>query len=225
MSYKLGKKKYNKEGYEMKIIGVNRNKVKVQFTVDQSIVLDTYSNFMSGNIKRKPKLPRINKEIKNNIKYYGERIIDEYLTCNRIPFKHDVGYFKDLKSNKNGTLRVDFILNDNICIEFDGEGHFLPINFKGYCLGTCEKEFKIRKENDKLKNEYFKNNNIKIIRIPYTHKKFITQILDDVLNNIEYINYKDIPKITLKILSKYKPIDELVLKTWKETNYIEQINN
>ena len=51
--------------------------------------------------------------------------------------------------------------NLNICIEFDGEQHFRS----HYIWG--EESFKLTQIRDKIKNEYCKENNIKLIRIKY----------------------------------------------------------
>lgn len=48
-------------------------------------------------------------------------------------------------------------------IEFDGEQHFNPVDFFG-----GEEKFKIQQERDNNKNEYCKNNNIPLLRIPYS---------------------------------------------------------
>ena len=63
-------------------------------------------------------------------------------------------------------LPFDFYLpNYNICIEFDGIQHFKS-NF--YWGG--DKQFLKTSENDKIKNNFCKRNNIKLERISY--KKF-----------------------------------------------------
>ena len=77
--------------------------------------------------------------------------------------------FKDLKGIRGGCLRFDFaILNkDNSLIElieFDGEQHFKEISGLWKDCYTLEE----RQANDNLKNEYCKNHNIKLVRIPYT---------------------------------------------------------
>ena len=79
-------------------------------------------------------------------------------------------------------MPFDFYLPDyNICIEYDGEEHFQPVEFFG-----GEEKFQRRIENDEIKNNYCKNNNIKLIRIPYFDKA----VIDDkyLLNKIEGIN-------------------------------------
>ena len=66
-------------------------------------------------------------------------------------------------SNKK-TLRFDFYLPDyNCCIEYDGIQHFYPIERFG-----GKKEYEDTKRRDEIKNSFCKENNIRLIRIPYT---------------------------------------------------------
>lgn len=60
--------------------------------------------------------------------------------------------------------RFDFYLPElNTCIEYDGKQHFEPLqNFGG------EETFEYTKKNDKIKDDYCAENNIRLIRIPYT---------------------------------------------------------
>jgi very-short-patch-repair endonuclease len=61
-------------------------------------------------------------------------------------------------------LPFDFYLPTiNKIIEYDGEHHFVPV--KGW---GGEKKYNKIKENDEIKNEYCDDNNIELLRIPYT---------------------------------------------------------
>lgn len=83
--------------------------------------------------------------------------------------------FKDCKDIK--TLPFDFYLPYyNTCIEFDGWQHYNMIKYD-----TSDK-FKIRKKHDYMKDEYCKNNNIYLIRIPYWEYKNIENILHTEIN-------------------------------------------
>jgi len=71
-------------------------------------------------------------------------------------------------------LRFDFYLPEyNICIEYDGPQHFIQCKW----FESTEKNFKNAQKRDKIKNEFCKNNNITLIRIPYTAVKSIEKIL------------------------------------------------
>ena len=79
----------------------------------------------------------------NNIKYISQKRFEKCKNINILPF--------------------DFYLpNLNLCIEYDGEQHYKPINYFG-----GKKEFKNIQIRDQIKNKYCKNNNIKLLRIKY----------------------------------------------------------
>lgn len=79
-------------------------------------------------------------------------------------------------------LKWDFIINtggeldDPIFIEFDGRQHFEPIEYFG-----GEATFLKQQEHDKLKNQYCKENNYLLLRIPYTQFGNISQIITDFM--------------------------------------------
>ena len=55
-------------------------------------------------------------------------------------------------------------------IEYDGEQHFRPVEFFG-----GEEKFAVQQEVDKRKNDYCQQNNIPLVRIPYTEYDSITE--------------------------------------------------
>ena len=69
----------------------------------------------------------------------------------------------------NYMLPFDFYLVDyNIIIEVDGQGHYKPTKFNGISSHDSQKTYERTIYNDHIKNKFCKDNNIKIIRIPYT---------------------------------------------------------
>jgi hypothetical protein len=96
----------------------------------------------------------------------GERLIQTYLKNNSIEFIRQKT-FQDCKG-KSGKkfcrkLPFDFYLpSQNIIIEYDGRQHFEPVEAFGGMDG-----FEATQLTDQIKNEYCKNNNIKLIRISY----------------------------------------------------------
>ena len=66
------------------------------------------------------------------------------------------------KSNNVHGDKYNYSKEHNTCIEFDGEQHFKSMKFFG-----GEKSFEKNKIRDLIKNEYCKNNNIKLIRIKF----------------------------------------------------------
>ena len=80
-------------------------------------------------------------------------------------------------------LRFDFAVfneDDTIkcLIEYDGIQHFQPINFWGNEYSYTQLRFETLQRYDKRKNDYCKNNGIKLIRIPYTEFENIEDILE-----------------------------------------------
>jgi len=69
--------------------------------------------------------------------------------------------FNNCKNKRK--LPFDFYLTDyNLCIEFDGIQHFKSIEYFG-----GEKVLKETQKRDLIKNNYCKENNIKLLRIKY----------------------------------------------------------
>ena len=104
----------------------------------------------------------------------GELYIEERLRDLDINFEKQKR-FEDCKNIK--TLPFDFYVpQNNVCIEYDGEQHYKPIDFWG-----GEERFLERQLNDKIKDEYCNKNNITLIRIPYTKTK---QEIIEIINNL-----------------------------------------
>jgi hypothetical protein len=95
--------------------------------------------------------------------------------------------FNDCCSEKGNLLRFDFYLPDyNCCIEYDGEQHY-----KGW--RKDKDSLKIIQERDNRKNQFCEDNDIKLLRIPYTDFNNITpEYLISKLNTIGVSIKKDI---------------------------------
>jgi len=73
----------------------------------------------------------------------------------------------------------------NLIIEYDGEYHYMPIKkYKNEPMKDAEERFRKQQIHDKLKNEYCKKHNIKLLRIPYWDFDNIEKILTKELNII-----------------------------------------
>lgn len=101
------------------------------------------------------------------IKSYGETAIRKILLDNNIKFATEYT-FNDLIGERGNPLRFDFAIFDNDnnliqLIEFDGRQHYTGP--EGDWIKSYSKE-KLQ-EYDERKNQYCKNNNIKLIRVPY----------------------------------------------------------
>lgn len=113
------------------------------------------------------------------IKSFGEAKIQSILEELNIDFIREYT-FSDLKGKNNkGYLRFDFYLPQyNILIEYDGEQHFFSKN----CGWNNQESLRRIQENDIIKNNYCKEHNIFLIRIPYTEFNNIT--IDYIKNKI-----------------------------------------
>lgn len=106
----------------------------------------------------------------------GEAAIESYLKSKNINFVPEYR-FDDCK-NKN-PLPFDFYLPEqNLCIEYDGIQHFKPATFGGINMELAIKNLELQKLKDNIKTEYCKDNNIKLIRIPYIKYPNIEKILN-----------------------------------------------
>lgn len=106
----------------------------------------------------------------------GEITIEKWLISHNISFESQKK-FSNCKDQKN--LPFDFYIPfKNMCIEYDGEQHFKPIEYFG-----GEKTFKTRQKHDKIKNDFCKENGISLLRIPYY--KFDN--IEEELNNFIFI--------------------------------------
>lgn len=91
----------------------------------------------------------------------GEKKIASLLIENAIPFSTQKR-FEEL-----GALSFDFYVNNHYLIEYDGETHY-QYNLHGW---HDEEQLKAQQMRDSRKNQWCLENNIPLIRIPYTHFK------------------------------------------------------
>lgn len=99
----------------------------------------------------------------------GARKIKSLLEENKIPFIQEKT-FSDLKFSNGKKARFDFYVKNNYIIEYDGIQHFV----QGNGVYDNEEKFQKTQQYDAIKNQYCKDNNIPIIRIPYTELDNIT---------------------------------------------------
>lgn len=76
--------------------------------------------------------------------------------------------------NSERPPRFDFYVNNSYLIEYDGQQHFYPVDYFG-----GDEQFIIQQQRDEYKNQWCKNNNIPLIRIPYT--KLDTLCIEDLM--------------------------------------------
>lgn len=103
----------------------------------------------------------------------GERKIRHYLENHGIVFKQEY-WFENCRDIN--PLPFDFYLPDlNMVCEFDGRQHYGETNYFTY-------SFNDTKKHDQIKEQFCKDNNIYILRIPYWNVDNIDKILDKELN-------------------------------------------
>lgn len=110
---------------------------------------------------------------------HGEIAVSNLLKENNIPFEQEKALFKF--SNGNNAY-FDFYVNNKYLIEYDGETHF-KYNLHGW---HDIEQLKAQQERDLIKNQWCRQNNIPLIRIPYTHLKNL-KIEDLLLQTTDFL--------------------------------------
>lgn len=98
---------------------------------------------------------------------HGEKIVQSLLLNNEIPFEIEKRAFV---FSSGVEARFDFYVDNSYFIEYDGETHYQH-NLHGW---HNEEQLKAQQERDVIKNQWCKDNNIPLIRIPYTHLSNLT---------------------------------------------------
>lgn len=102
----------------------------------------------------------------------GARRVRKYLEANGIEYDPE-HWFRDCRDIK--PLPFDFyLIGRNTIIEYDGAQHF-----KDSADPKFQESFEKTRAHDKIKNKYCKDNNIKLIRIPYWDFNRIEEILEE----------------------------------------------
>lgn len=147
---------------------INSNKLMKMKCPKGHIIFKSLSNFYAGHRCSCCNEYKSMNEIENILNKYNIDNLREYR-------------FNDCRSVK--PLPFDFYLPDyNACIEYDGEQHYKPIDFNGMGEEMAEKRFEEGKRRDEIKDQYCKNNGIKLIRIPYWKFKNSEEIIKKELN-------------------------------------------
>ena len=137
------------------------------------------------------------------------KFINDYLTLNNINFLNEKT-FKNCK-DKN-LLPFDFYLEDYNClIEFDGIQHFNSGKSFNKDLDSFNKTHK----HDLIKNNYCKDNNINLIRIPYKMKENEIKELLSIIINEEDLN---------DIINKFALLTIINKETTNDKKYYKYYN-
>lgn len=147
----------------------NRTKVKFYHTVCDSYYYATPHDFLEGN--RCPYCKQSKGEA------LVSRILNDCIGKNNYYIQYS---FDDLRSLNNSKLPFDFYIEKlNLLIEYDGIQHFKEVKYFG-----GKKKLDSQKRRDNLKNKYAKDNNISIIRIPYTLSEVeVSRIINNAIKS------------------------------------------
>ena len=105
----------------------------------------------------------------------GENKIKKFLCENNIKF---IQQYRMDKCRDKYPLPFDFYLPEyNMCIEYDGQQHFMPLGYNG-----GNEKMIYTQNHDQIKNNFCKDNNINLLRIKYTEYDNVENILKKELN-------------------------------------------
>lgn len=111
------------------------------------------------------------------LKSRGELDIKNLLLKNQIQFIEQKKFENCRFPDTNYFAVFDFYINNSYLLEFDGEQHFYYD--KNRNSWNTKENFERTQKRDEYKNQWCKDNNIPLIRIPYT--KLDTLCLEDLL--------------------------------------------
>lgn len=157
----------------------NNEKLKFQCTCG-NIFEATWQQFLGNKKGAKRQCNDCGIRLKaNGYESKGEKRIRDFLNKNNIKFVAEQTFEDCIYIQK---LRFDFYLpNNNIVIEFMGEQHYKPVSFGGIDLEKSIEKYNKTVIRDKIKFNYCKEKNIKIIYIRYDEYDKIEEILYDIV--------------------------------------------
>ena len=131
----------------------NKIKLRVKHTKCGKVYMVNPSNFLQGY-----RCPYCNSP-------KGEVAINKILKLLGVKFEYQKS-FDDLKDTQ--PLSYDFYIpSQHILIEYQGIQHYEPIDYFG-----GKTKFKVQQKHDKMKSDYAKIHNYKLIAVPYTEDTF-----------------------------------------------------
>lgn len=173
ISYGYVKKSIENEGYTLLSKNYKNNHIKLKIQCDNSHIFKmTWGNFQSGS-----RCPICSAS-------KGEKKIAEILALLKINYIPQFSFDdKDMTRYK-----FDFALfgiNKDLIsiIEYDGIQHYEPVDYFG-----GKNKFNQQRRRDQIKNQYCKDNNIPLLRIPYWEFDSIEQILDKWLHKYNLLH-------------------------------------
>lgn len=169
----LDKVKQNSPQFEILDTNYIKNKPSKVKCTECGVILEINKKALRSGV--------ICKYCKSKVKSNPEILIENYLKSKNYNYEYQKT-FHNLKGKRGKFFRYDFYLFDyNLCIEYDGEGHFKSdfyLNKTGVLDYT----------NDIIKEKYCNDNNIKLLRIPYWERKDMIEYLDLFLVELKDFN-------------------------------------
>lgn len=150
--------------YQSGVLKAHGSHFTTRVLSEQELLFVDDTKYLDNN--RKPKAKRSN----------GEAAVYEYLVERDIKFEEQYRFAGCVHKKP---LPFDFYLLDyNVCIEYDGIQHSEPVEYFG-----GKDAFEAQKIKDCIKNDYCNNNDIGLLRIPHTvtGSANIKTVLDDYL--------------------------------------------
>ncbi len=115
----------------------------------------------------------------------GELKVKEFLDIHKLNYIQQKT-FEDCIDKER--LKFDFYLpNHNTAIEYDGQQHFMPVDFANKGKEWANNLFQNNVRKDNIKDAYCKDNNINLIRIPYFEYDNIFDILASKLTDVIFM--------------------------------------
>lgn len=129
-----------------------------------------YTDILLSNLRRPDRYPSCGCQARSR----GELLIANLLRENQIPYVQEYIDKTCINPKTEKPLRFDFYVDNSYMIEFDGKQHYQ----EGQWEDLSEIQYR-----DQIKNQWCEENNIPLIRIPYT--KYDTLTIDDLLLPID----------------------------------------
>lgn len=121
---------------------------------------------------------------KNRVTYKEEQVCQLLENWNFKITRQKV--FDDCKDKRN--LPFDIYLDEyDVLIEYQGEQHYRPVRYSTQTYESSNEKFLYTKRHDEIKEKYCKDNNIKLIKIPYWEFEDLEYFLFDQLVKIGII--------------------------------------
>lgn len=110
---------------------------------------------------------------------HGEKEVSKWLDEHGVVYESQKR-FDDCRDDK--PLPFDFYIPEyNVACEYQGKQHYEPVDFAGYGENVAVERFEYVQRHDKIKADYCKSNNIRLLCIPYYENT------EEQLNNFLFI--------------------------------------